>query len=225
MYIITIDGPASSGKSTVAHIVADKLNIAHINSGEAYRAIAYYMLNSGISPADVNGVVDALKHNTFKMIYAKGAQTLLVNNVDVTAYLHTNQINAVVSQYGKIPEVIYKASDMAREVAQDISVVMEGRNLGSFCFPDAEYKFFVDCDVKERARRRFDEMIKKGANVDFETIYNQTVQRDTLDKTREIAPLVVPENSVLLDSTNLTAEQVADKIVNIVLDCEINKNL
>ena len=225
MYIITIDGPASSGKSTVAHIVADKLNIAHINSGEAYRAIAYYMLNSGISPADVDGVVDALKHNTFKMIYAKGVQTLLVNNVDVTAYLHTNQINAVVSQYGKIPEVIYKASDMAREVAQDISVVMEGRNLGSFCFPDAEYKFFVDCDVKERARRRFDEMIKKGANVDFETIYNQTVQRDTLDKTREIAPLVVPENSVLIDSTKLTAEQVADKIVNIVLDCEINKSL
>ncbi len=225
MYIITIDGPASSGKSTVAHIVADKLNIAHINSGEAYRAIAYYMLNSGISPTDVDGVVDALKHNSFKMIYAKGVQTLLVNNMDVTSHLHTNQINAVVSQYGKIPEVIYKASDMAREVAQDISVVMEGRNLGSFCFPDAEYKFFVDCDVKERARRRFDEMTKKGADVDFETIYNQTVQRDTLDKTRAVAPLVVPEHSVLLDSSNLTAEQVADKIVNIVLDCEINKSL
>ena len=225
MYIITIDGPASSGKSTVAHIVANKLNIAHINSGEAYRAISYYMLNSGIAPTDYDAVKKAIRSNSFKMIYANGSQKLLVNDTDVTEYLHTNQINAVVSQYGKIPDVIYKSSDMAREVSKDISVVMEGRNLGSFCFPDADYKFYVDCDVKERARRRYDEMCKKGFEVDFDTIYNQTVERDNLDKTREVAPLVVPKNSVLIDSTNLTPEQVADNIVNIVLDCEINKGL
>lgn len=218
MYIITIDGPASSGKSTVAHIVADKLNIAHINSGEAYRAIAYHMLSSGIDPTDYVNVRDELKRNSFKMIYAEGAQTLLVNNDDITAHLHTNQINAVVSQYAKIPEVIYKASDMAREVSKDISVVMEGRNLGSFCFPDAEYKFYVDCDVKERARRRYNEMKQKGFDVEFQDIYEQTVQRDNADKTRDVAPLVVPEHSVLIDSTSLTPEQVADIIANIVLD-------
>ncbi|MBQ3502280.1 MAG: (d)CMP kinase [Clostridia bacterium] len=220
MYIITIDGPASSGKSTVAHLVAQKLNIAHINSGEAYRAIAYFMLNSGIAPTDVENVNKALDDNTFEMVW-KDKQVLLVNGEDVTAQLHTNQVNAVVSQYGATnPQVIYKASDMARQISKNMSVVMEGRNLGSFCFPDADYKFFVDCDAKERATRRYKEMIEKGFDVDFDTIYQQTIERDNLDKTRPVAPLVVPEGSVLIDSTHQTAEQVAQTIANIVLDNE-----
>lgn len=220
MYIITIDGPASSGKSTVAHLVAQKLNIAHINSGEAYRAIAYFMLNSGIAPNDEAGVNKALANNSFKMLYQDGKQILLVNDEDVTRHLHTNQVNAVVSQYGANPKVIYKSSDMAREVSQNMDVVMEGRNLGSFCFPDAKYKFFVDCDAKERAKRRYIEMLEKGSNVDFDTIYQQTIERDRLDKTRKVAPLVVPKGSVLIDSTNQTAEQVAQIIAEIVLDNE-----
>ena len=220
MYIITIDGPASSGKSTVASIVANKLNIAHLNTGEAYRAIAYFMLSSGILPTDTASVNKALNSNVFEMKYSNGQQTLLINGEDVTKHLHTNQINAVVSQYGKNPQVIYTASDMARQASKNLAVVMEGRNLGSFCFPDAKYKFYVDCDVKERAVRRFNEMKQKGIDVDLETIYNQTVERDNLDKTRDVAPLVVPKNSVLLDSTHLTAEQVAQKIVDIVLDGE-----
>ena len=218
MYLITIDGPAASGKSTVAKLVAQKLNIVHINSGEAYRAIAYFMLNSAIAPTDEQSVIKALKNNIFEMKYVDGKQVLLINGQDVTNYLHTNHVNAVVSQYGKIPEVIYTASDMARNICRDMAVVMEGRNLGSFCFPDAKYKFYIDCDVKERAIRRYNEMLQKGADVDFESIYNQTIERDNLDKTRAVAPLKVPDGAVMLDSTNLTPEQVASKIAEIVLD-------
>ena len=218
MYLITIDGPAASGKSTVAQLVAQKLNIVHINSGEAYRAIAYFMLNSAIAPTDRQSVVKALKSNTFDMKYIEGKQILIINDQDVTNYLHTNQVNAVVSQYAKIPEVIYAASDMARNICKDMSVVMEGRNLGSFCFPDADYKFYIDCDVKERAIRRYNEMLQKGTDVDFESIYNQTLERDNLDKTRAVAPLKVPEGAVMLDSTNLTPDQVASQIVQIVID-------
>ena len=220
MYIITIDGPAASGKSTVASLVAEKLNIAHINSGEAYRAIAYFMLNKGITPTDVVNINKELKVNEFKMKYNNGVLSLLVNGEDVTKHLHTNQINAVVSQYGKNPQVIYAASDMVRDIAKDMSVVMDGRNLGSFSFPEAQYKFFVDCDAKERAIRRFNEMRQKGVDVDLESIYNQTLERDHLDRTRAVAPLVVPRNAVLLDSTNSTAEQIAQTIVNIVLENE-----
>ena len=220
MYIITIDGPSASGKSTIASIVAQKLNIAHINSGEAYRAIAYFMQSSGIAPEDIESVNNALKNNKFSMVYNDGIQSLIVNGKDVTQYLHTNQINAVVSQYGKNPQVIYKSSDMAREVARDISVVMDGRNLGSFCFPDAKYKFYVDCDALERAKRRCNEMKSKGFEVDFDAIYQQTLERDNLDKTRAVAPLIVPNQAIVLDSTNMTAEQVADKIVDFVLSNE-----
>lgn len=216
MYIITIDGPSSSGKSTIASIVAQKLNIAHINSGEAYRAIAYFMLSKNISPEDNENISKLIKSNTFKMVYDKGIQSLYVNGKDITKYLHTNEINAIVSQYGKNAEIIYKASDMAREVSNDMSVVMEGRNLGSFCFPEAKYKFYIDCEAKERANRRFKEMKQNGIEVDFDTIYKQTIERDELDKTRKIAPLVMPKNAILIDSTNLTAEQVAQQIVDIV---------
>ncbi len=218
MYLITIDGPAASGKSTVAKLVAQKLNIVHINSGEAYRAIAYFMLNSAIAPTDVQSVCKALESNNFNMKYVDGKQILLVNGQDVTNYLHTNQVNAVVSQYSTIPQVIYKACDMARSICEDMSVVMEGRNIGSFCFPEAKYKFYVDCDVKERAIRRYNEMLQKGASVDFESIYHQTIERDNLDKTRPVAPLMVPEGAVMLDSTNLTPEQVASQIAQIVLE-------
>ncbi len=220
MYIITIDGPSSSGKSTIARVVADKLNIVHVNSGDAYRAIAYFMLTKGISPTDSKNIAKLLKTTEFKFCYNNGTQTVRINGEDVTEHLHTNQINAVVSQYGKIPEVIYTASDMARELSRNMSVVMDGRNLGSFCLPDAKYKFYVDCDVVERANRRYKEIKQKGDNVDFDTIYKQTIERDNLDKTREVAPLVVPKNSVLIDSTYLTAEQVAEQIINIVLDNE-----
>ena len=220
MYIITIDGPSSSGKSTVAKLVAEKLDIVHVNSGEAYRAIAYHMLNNGIAPNDLGNVNYELKHNAFEMVYEDGKQILLVNGEDVTPYLHTNQINAVVSQYGANPQVIYKASEMARKLAQDFDVVMEGRNLGSFSFPDAKYKFYVDCDVRERARRRHNEMLQKGMEVDYVDILNQTIARDELDRTRPVAPLVVPKQAVLIDSTNQNPNQVADTIANIVLDCE-----
>lgn len=216
MYIITIDGPASSGKSTVASIVANKLQIAHINSGEAYRAIAYHLLHSGISPTDSDGITAALKNNTFKMEYIDGKQILSVNGEDITQHLHTNEINAVVSKYGANPQVIYASSDMARELAKNMSVVMDGRNLGSFCFPDAKYKFYVDCDERERATRRFKEMKQKGGNVDFDAILAQVIERDRLDKTREVAPLVVPNDATMLDSTHQTPEQVAQQIANVV---------
>ena len=222
MYIITIDGPSASGKSTVADIVAQKLSIEHINSGEAYRAIAYFMLQQAISPTDEDAVNEALKQNKFEMICKNSKQILKVNGVDVTNFLHTNQINEVVSQYGKNPQVIYKASDMAREACENISAVMDGRNLGSFCFPEAKYKFYVDCDAYERASRRFNEMKQKGVEVDFNSIYQQTLERDNLDKTRKVAPLIVPENAIVIDSTHLTAEQVAEKIVNIVNKLEKN---
>lgn len=224
MYIVTIDGPSASGKSTLAQLVADKLGIVHVNSGDGYRAIAYFMSNAGIAPTDMASIKKSLNSNKFEIKYENGAQKTYINDEDVTKHLHLNQVNAVVSAYAnQSPDVIYKASDMIRGIANSMSVVIEGRNVGSFCFPEAKYKFYLDCDAYVRAKRRCKEMEEKGQNVNFEDIYKQTLQRDELDKTREIAPLVVPKNSVLLDSTNKTPEQVADMIVAIILDSEKQK--
>lgn len=224
MYIVTIDGPSASGKSTLAQLVADKLGIVHINSGDAYRAIAYFMSNAGIAPTDTTSIEKALNSNKFEIKYENDTQKTYINGEDVTKYLHLNQVNAVVSAYAnQSPQVIYKASDMIRDLATSMSVVIEGRNVGSFCFPEAKYKFYLDCDAYVRAKRRCKEMEEKGQDVNFEDIYKQTLQRDELDKTREIAPLVVPKNSVMLDSTNKTPEQVSNTIVSIILDSEKQK--
>lgn len=221
MYIITIDGPSASGKSTLAQLVADKLGIVHINSGNAYRAIAYFMSNNGIAPTDLVAIEKALNSNDFQIKYENGKQKTYINGEDVTPFLHVNQVNAVVSTYANLCEaVIYKSSDMIRDFAKTMSIVIEGRNVGSFCFPDAKYKFYLDCDAYVRAKRRCKEMQEKGQEVNFDEIYKQTLERDELDKTRKIAPLVVPEYSVILDSTNQTPEQVANTIVGIVLDSE-----
>lgn len=216
MYIITLDGTSASGKSTVADLVAKKLNIVHINSGEAYRLITLFMLNNGISALDNDAIDKALKNNKFEIRIVDGEQQMFLNDKLVEEDIHTNQINATVAQYACIPSVIYRASDMARAVAKDYSLVMEGRNLGTFCFPDAKYKFFIDCDIIERAKRRMQELKIKGADVDFDTVFKQLVERDRLDKTRAVAPLRVPDGCIMLDSTNQTAEQVADTISNII---------
>ena len=224
MYMITIDGPASSGKSTVAGLVAQQLNITHVNSGQGYRAIAYLMLGLDISPDQIEEVKQALNNNKFQIVYDKGRQRVFVNDVDVTSKLHTNRISGVVAQYAVIPEVIYKASDMIKDITSVMSVVIEGRNLGSFCFPHARYKFYVDCEPKIRAERRYKELLDKGESVNFETIYQQVLERDRVDRNRKVAPLKVPERSVLIDSSYQTPQQVADTIVNIVLDCEQSVN-
>lgn len=225
MYMITIDGPASSGKSTVASLVAKNLNIIYVNSGQAYRAITYLLLSLNITPNEVDKIITALTENHLEIIISDNyKQKVLINRVDVTAKLHTNRISSIVAQYAKLPEVIYKASDMVLNLSSDKPIVIEGRNLGSFCFPNAEYKFYVDCEPKIRAERRYKEMIDRGEKVDFDTIYQQLLERDRLDRTRTVAPLKVPERSVLLDSSHQTPEQVADKITDIVLECEHAQN-
>ena len=209
--IITIDGPAGSGKSTVADILAEQLGFIHFNSGALYRAVTAYLHenNFDIENMSINSPIPDFEL-TVKMI--EDNQHVFVNNKDYTPVLRNNEISTLVPFIGANKNCRSKVDDCQKEFCSKHNVVMEGRDLGSFVFPNAEVKFYLDCSIEERARRRFLEEQEKNTIVTFDEIKEQLFERDTLDKNREIAPLVVPKNAIIVDSTHLTVEEVVDEM-------------
>lgn len=215
MFTITIDGPSASGKSTVADIVAQKLNIHHLNSGEFYRAIALYMLRNKVDIGDNENIAKHLKDISIQVKFNGEHQELIMNGENVTPLLHSNEINENVSRFARNFDVVEKASELTYLATKEHKLIIDGRNVGSYVVKDAELKIYLDCDAKVRAERRMKEMLEKGEKVDFEEIYKQTLERDELDRTRKIAPLIVPENAHIIDSNNKTPEELAEIIVNL----------
>lgn len=211
--IITIDGPAGSGKSTVADILAERLGFIHFNSGSLYRGVTAHLLseNYNIESITSHSPITNFKLET-KMI--DNIQHVIVNNVDYTAVLRKNQISTLVPFVAANKFCREKIDECQKEFCSSHNVVMEGRDLGSFVFPHAEVKFYLDCSVKERATRRYTEEKAKNSQVTLQEIENQIDERDRIDKSREIAPLVIPKDAITVDSTNLNIEQVVEIMLN-----------
>ena len=216
MFTITLDGPSASGKSTVADIVAKKLNIHHLNSGEFYRAISLYMVRKNINTNDIENINKELENINIDVHFEGEKQKMILNGEDVTSLLHTNEINSTVSIYAHNEEVVKKASELTYLATKTNELIIDGRNVGSFVLPNAECKIYLDCDAKIRAERRFKEQIEKGANVTFDEIYKQTIDRDELDRTRKIAPLIIPNGAKIVKSDYKTPEEIADEIIKII---------
>jgi len=217
MFTITIDGPSASGKSTVADLVAEKLGMYHLNSGNFYRAIAYYLLKNNVTPEENEKISASLKDINIEVKYIDDEQHDILNGEDISSKLHNHDINNVVSKYARNFDVVEKTSELTFLATKSNSLVIDGRNVGSYVLPNAECKIYLDCDAKIRAERRMKEEQEKGYEVNFEDIYKQTLERDELDRTRKIAPLVVPKDAIVLDSSYLTQNEVAEKIIEIAL--------
>lgn len=210
--IITIDGPAGSGKSTVANILAEKLGFIHFNSGSLYRAITAYFYEQRFNIENIK-TNSPIPQFDLKVIMVDDIQHCFVNNIDYTPTLRENHISQLVAFVGQNKHCRAKIDECQKEFCSTHNVVMEGRDLGSFVFPDAEVKFYLDCSVEERARRRFLEVRQKDTHISLEEIKKQIEERDHLDKTREIAPLVVPKNAVIINSSSLTVDEVVNKML------------
>ena len=211
--IITIDGPAGSGKSTVADILADKLGFIHFNSGSLYRAITAYLHEKRLNIENLTTNSPIPQFEICVQII-EDTQHVFVNNKDYTPILRKNEISTLVPFVAANKNCRIKVDECQKKFCSVNNVVMEGRDLGSFVFPNAEIKFYLDCSIKERARRRYAEEKAKNSNVTIEEIEQQLIERDNQDKTREIAPLVVPENAIIVDSTNLNITQVVEVMFN-----------
>lgn len=207
--IITFDGPAGSGKSTIAKEVANRLGFIHFNSGSIFRAITAFMLEN-------NKDLNLLKQADIKVEIINNVQYVFINNVDYTPILRNIEISKKVAEISTISEVQYTAQKIIKEFSLSNNIVIDGRGLGNEVLKHAEYKFYLDCSVKVRAKRRFLDEIRKGTNTTIEEIEAQLELRDKLDKERDIAPLAIPENAIIIDSSNLTIEEVTEKVLSFI---------
>lgn len=210
--VITIDGPAGAGKSTVAREVARRLGFKLVDTGALYRALAWALSQSHVSPEDEAGIGALLARTTVDLAGGR----VLVNGRDVTAEIRTPEIAMLTSRLTALRAVRDKLTPLQRSFAAAGGVVLEGRDTGSVVCPDAEVKVYLDADLAERARRRREELAAGGQPADYESVKAEVAQRDRQDMEREIAPLRKPEGAVAVDSTALSPEAVVLRILDAV---------
>lgn len=215
--IVTIDGPAGTGKSTVAKRVARDRDWTFLDTGATYRAITWQAANDGIDPTDAPRLDALCRSIDLDFRFSPTGINVFVAGLDVTTQIRTEQISSLASRIAAVPEVrtamVAKQRDLAHQFA---NVVTEGRDQGSVVFPSAELKIYLDASIDERAKRRFAELTARGESADFDTIRTDIAQRDERDRTRTTAPLIIPNDAVRIDTTQLTLDQVVAEVHRLI---------
>jgi len=214
--VITIDGPAGAGKSTVAQKVATRLGLLYIDSGATYRAAALKVLEAGVDPLDESAVAALIGATEVQVTTDGGRPHVRVDGNDVTGRLRTPEVTLAAAQVSRLPEVRAKLIQMQRTFARGRGVVMEGRDIGTVVFPQAQLKIFLKADVEERARRRRKQDSSEGRVETLEKTAYEIGRRDQLDAERKVSPLLPAPDAVEIDSTRLLADQVVEQILGIV---------
>ncbi len=211
-YNIAIDGPAGAGKSTIAKRVSGELSFIYVDTGAMYRSIALYLLRKDISATDVEAVKVALEDIEIAIQYVNGEQHVLLNGEDVSGQIRTEEVGNMASKSSALPCVRAKLLELQKKLAREHDVVMDGRDIGTNILPDAQLKIYLTASVDTRASRRYKELIEKGTDCDLEAIKKDIEQRDYQDMHRETAPLMQAKDAVYLDSSDMTIDQVVEKI-------------
>ncbi|MBM6874059.1 (d)CMP kinase [Fusobacterium mortiferum] len=207
-FIVTVDGPAGSGKSTIAKIIAKKYGFTYLDTGAMYRMIALYALENSISLDDTEAVEDMLKNTKLDII---GNQFFL-NGKDVSEEIRTPRVSAIVSPVSAIKEVRVKLVDLQREISKGKSVILDGRDIGTVVFPNGDVKIFLVASPEERAKRRLKEYEEKGVEADYESVLASIKERDYLDSTRKESPLKKAEDAHEIDSSTMSIDEVVETI-------------
>ncbi len=210
---IAIDGPAGAGKSTIAKMVAKELKFIYVDTGAMYRAMALYMVRSGIDLADESKISAACQNVDISIRYQGGEQVVLLNDENVNGLIRTEQVSQAASKTSVNADVRKKLVELQQKLASEINVVMDGRDIGTVVLPDADCKIYLTASVEVRAQRRFKEQSAKGESCDLEAIAADIRERDYRDMHREISPLKQAEDAILVDSSDMTIEEVAAKII------------
>ncbi|EPY6469702.1 (d)CMP kinase [Clostridium sporogenes] len=209
---IAIDGPAGAGKSTIAKIIGKKLNLIYINTGSMYRAVTLMALENNIESSDI----ESLKTLINSMDISFNGNNIIVNGKDLEEAIRMPIINNNVSKYAAVEEVRELLVSMQQNISKKYNVIMDGRDIGTVVLKDAPYKFFITASAEVRAKRRLKELKEKHINIDFENVLKEIKQRDYIDSNRKINPLKQSEDAILIDTSNFTIEEVADKICTII---------
>ena len=213
--IITIDGPSGAGKSTVAKLIADKLGFKYLDTGAMYRAVTLYIIENQVDIKNEEEVINAL--NKLNIGFDSNYRIYL-DSQDITEDIRKEKVVKFVSEVSAISSVRRKMVDLQRDIAKEGNYILDGRDAGSVVFPNADYKFYLEASLEERAKRRYKEELSKEVDISFEAVKESIKKRDKYDSNRKDSPLVVPENAIIIDTTNMTIDEVAEEITDIFLN-------
>ena len=217
-FIIAIDGPAGSGKGTITKRVANKIGFLRLDTGALYRCLTLEVIRNKIEINDIQKMVDIVRNMKIEFVPNEDMNELdyvFLNKENVTKEIRSNEVNNIISVISSIKEVRNEMLHIQREIAKEKDTIMEGRDIGTVIFPNADLKIYLNADIEERARRRYKENIEKGITTNYEEVLQILKNRDKIDMEREVAPLKKAEDAIEIDSTNMSIEEVVDKVVEL----------
>lgn len=216
-FVVAIDGPAGTGKGTIAKLIAQELNLVNIDTGAMYRSITLEALRQGInSIEEKEKLIEIAKNIKIEMKNTNGNQEIFLNGENVTNKIRSTEVSGFVSQVSSIPEIRELMVNLQRKMAEGRDVIMEGRDITTVVFPHANVKIYLDADVEERARRRYEENKEKGIETTFEETLEAVKKRDYNDMHKPVGALKIAEDATVIDTTNMTIEEVKRKVKEII---------
>lgn len=215
-YIVAIDGPAGSGKGTITKLVGEKLNLINIDTGAMYRCASLYMIRNNIKLDEIDKIEEMLRKIKIEQKKVGNIDKFFLNGEDVSEQIREKEVNEIVSQVSHIVIVRERMVELQREFGKNANIIMEGRDIGTNVFPNADVKIYLDASAEERANRRLKQNEEKGIKISYEEILQNIKFRDNNDKTSPVAPLKQAEDAVYVDTTNMKIEEVVEKIIEIV---------
>ncbi|MBR3802402.1 MAG: (d)CMP kinase [Clostridia bacterium] len=216
MINIAIDGPAGAGKSTIARSLASKLGYIYVDTGALYRAVGVNAMRSGADTKNPEQVCATLDGADVSLRFVDGEQRVFLGEEDVSVAIRTPEASMAASNVSAIPEVRAFLFDLQRDIAAKNNCIMDGRDIGTVVLPDAQVKIFLTASAEVRAKRRYDELLAKGMQADYNQVLEEMIQRDYQDSHRAIAPLKQADDAVLVDTSDMNLEQVIETLENIV---------
>ena len=215
-FIVAIDGHAGTGKGTITKLVAKDFGLINIDTGATYRCVTLEMLNQNISIHETEKIIKISENINMKIENNNGFQTIFLNEEDVTEKIRSKEVTELVSQVSSIVEVRLNMVKLQRKLAEGKDVIMEGRDITTYVFPNANVKIYLDADVEERAKRRYKENLEKGINMTYEEVLEHIKWRDNNDKNKELGALRIAEDAIVIDTTKLSIEEVKQKVEEII---------
>ena len=224
-FVVAIDGPAGCGKGTVTKIIAEKTGLVNIDTGSMYRCVALEALRRNISSENLTEIEKMLENLDIKLVNNNENQKVLLNGEDVSKDIRTPEVDSVVAKFAAVKVVRDKLTPMQRKIGEKTDSIMEGRDIGTVVFPNADVKIFLDCSLEERARRRYKQNQEKGINESYEEVLLGIIERHKLETERKVAPFVKAEDAILVDSTNMTIEEVVNTILQIIKEKKLENRM
>ena len=223
-FIVAMDGPAGTGKGTITSLISKEMGLVNIDTGATYRCVALYAIKNNIKLEEKEKIIESLPNIHIDMKNEQGVQKVYLNNEDVTSEIRSKEVTKIVSQVSSIIEVRLAMVEVQRNLAKGKDVIMEGRDITTYVFPNADVKIYLDANEEERAKRRYKEMQEKGIEMTYDEVLKNIQIRDKNDKEKEIGALKIAEDAIYIDTTNLSIEEVKEKVKEIITEKYKNKN-